>query len=83
MFLLLNLVNPTDDHLLMKRTKNTFHYQIRRCRRVEDFLKNQQIIENCLDSDADLFEEIKKQRSVGNDDDVTIDGASGQAIPNV
>jgi hypothetical protein len=66
----------------MKKTKNTFLYQIRRCRRVDEFIKNQKIIENCLESDEDLFNEIKKQRSSGAEDDVTIDGASGKDIPN-
>ena len=66
----------------MKKTKNTFHYQIRRCRRLEDFIKNQKIVENSFESDADLLEEIKKQRSDCKDDDVTIDGASGKIIPN-
>ena len=72
----------TELHRIMKRTKNIFHYQVRRCRRVEDYLKNNKIVENCLENDTDLFEEIKKQRKVGSDDDVTIDGASGKAIPN-
>ena len=66
----------------MKKTKNTFHYQIRRCRRVEEFIKDLKIIENCLESDGDLLNEIKKQRSSGAEDDVTIDGASGKDIPN-
>jgi hypothetical protein len=72
----------TELHRIMKKTKNTFHYQIRRCRRVEDFIKNQKIVENSFESDADLLEEIKKQRSDCKDDDVTIDGASGKDIPN-
>ena len=72
----------TELHRIMKRTKNIFHYQVRRCRRVEDYLKNNKIVENCLENDTDLFEEIKKQRKVGSDDDVTIDGAAGKAIPN-
>ena len=66
---------------MLKTTKNTFHYQIRRCRRVEDFIKNQKIVENCIDSDSELFEVIKKQRKGDSDDDVTINGASGKDIP--
>ena len=31
----------TELHRIMKKTKNTFHYQIRRCRRVDEFIKNQ------------------------------------------
>ena len=72
----------TELHRIMKRAKNIFHYQVRRCRRVEDYLKNNKIDENCLENDTDLFEEIKKQRKVGSDDDVTIDGAAGKDIPN-
>lgn len=66
----------------MKQAKNRYHYQIRKCRRVERFLKNQKIIENCLENDSDLFQEIKKQRSKQNDaDNVTIDGSSGEDVP--
>ena len=39
-------------------------------------------MENCLDTDTDLFAEIKRQRSNDNEDVVTIDGASGSDIPN-
>ena len=71
----------TELHNIMKRTRNRFHYQVRKCRRVENFIKNQKIVENCLDDDMDLFKEIKKQRSNTNEDDVTIDGAAGDDIP--
>ena len=66
----------------MKHTRNLFHYQIRKCRRVEDYIRNKKIIENCLENDGDLFAEIRKQRSNSNEEDVTIDGASGDDIPN-
>ena len=65
----------------MKRTRNRFHYQVRKCRRVEEFIRNQKIVENCLDGDQDLFKEIKRQRSNNNEDEVTIDGVSGDEIP--
>ena len=71
----------TELHSIMKRTKNRFHYQIRRCRRVENFLKNQKIIENCITDDKDLFEEIKKQRKSGRNENLVIDGAAGSLIP--
>jgi hypothetical protein len=50
----------TELHRLMKHTRNVFHYQIRKCRRVENFINNKKIIENCIENDADLFTEIKK-----------------------
>ena len=46
----------------MKTTRNQYHYQIRRYRRVEDYIRNQKMIENGFNSDFDLFAEIKKQR---------------------
>ena len=72
----------TELHRIMKHTRNVFHYQVRKCRRVEDYLRNQKIIENCLENDTDLFAEIRKQRSNPNQEDVTIDGAEGNEIPN-
>ena len=42
---------------------------------------NQKIIENCLDDDKDLFTEIKRQRRSGMEDDLVIDGAAGEEIP--
>ena len=68
-------------HRIMKRTRNIFHYQVRKCRRVEDYIRNKNIIENCIEGDADLFAEIKKQRKNAADDDVTIDGVAGKDIP--
>ena len=72
----------TELHRIMKKTRNEYHYQIRKCRRVEDFIRNHKIAQNCLENDADLFSEIKKQRANNNIEEVTIDGAAGQKIPN-
>ena len=68
-------------HRIMKYSRNRFHYQIRKCRRVENYIKNQKIVENCIKNDTDLFNEIRKQRKNNNHDEVTIDGASGKEIP--
>ena len=72
----------TELHRIMKRTRNTFHFQVRKCRRVEDFIRNRKLVENCLENDTDLFSEIRKLRSNDNHEDVTIDGAVGKDIPN-
>ena len=65
----------------MKNTRNKYHLQIRKCRRVEEYLRNQKIIENCLENDTELFSEIKKQRGGTVDEDITVDGTSGENIP--
>ena len=62
-------------------TKNRFHYQVRKCQRVENVIKNQKIVENCIENDMDLFAEIKRQRHNHNEDDVTIDGSDRKEIP--
>ena len=69
-------------HGLMKKTRNQYHYQIRKCKRVEDFVKNRKLVENCLDGENDLFAEIKRQRGKDVEESVTIDGAEGESIPN-
>ena len=68
-------------HSIMKSTQNKYHYQIRKCKRVEEFLINNKIIQNCLENDDDLFSEIKKHRGMHVDEEVTIDGTSGENIP--
>ena len=68
-------------HTIMKSTKNRYHYQIRKCRRVEEFLINSKIIENCLENDNGLFSEMKKHRGKTVEDEVTIDGKSGDEVP--
>ena len=69
-------------HNLMKKTRNQFHYQIRKCKRVEDSIKNQKLLANGLESDMDLFKEIKRHRGKETEELVTIDGATGKDIPN-
>ena len=68
-------------HRIMKYSRNRFHCQLRKCRRVENYIKNQKIVENCIENDTDLFNEIRKQRKNNNYDEVTIDDASGKEIP--
>ena len=61
---------------------NPFNYQIRKCKRIEDYIKNKKLIENCLDGENDLFAEIKRSRGKEATECVTIDGADGESIAN-
>ena len=69
-------------HSIMKKTRNRLHYQIRKCKRVEKFIKNKKLVENCLEGENDIFAEIKRQRGKETEESVTIDGADGANIPN-
>ena len=46
----------------MKKTRNVYHYQIRKCRRAEEKIKKNKFLDMCLNVDVDLFQEIKKMR---------------------
>ena len=71
----------TELHRIMKSTRNKYHYQIRRCKRVEEYLRNCKMVQNGLENDVDLFNEVRKKRLVRNEDEVTIDGYNGNDIP--
>ena len=51
-------------HKVMRRTRNIFHYQLKKCRKAETQIKKQQLLAAMLDpdSDTDIFKEIKKMR---------------------
>ena len=62
----------TELHRLMKHTRNKYHYQIRRCKRVGDIIRNNKLAENCFTNDLDLFSELKKQRKHACDENITL-----------
>ena len=49
-------------HLIMKRTRNIFHYQVRKLRKASDAITKNMLLDACLNSDSNLFSEIKKLR---------------------
>lgn len=73
----------TELHQVMKSTRNKYHYQIRKCRRMETMIKNSKLLENCLQNDTNLFTEIKKSRNTGSNFATKIDGKTGSDIPDV
>ena len=73
----------TELHRLMKHTRNKYHYQIRRCKRVGEMIRNNKLAENCFTNDLDLFSELKKQRKHACDENITIDGVEENKVPEV
>ena len=65
----------------MKKTRNEYHINIRKCKKLEKFIINNKLIENCFQNDLDLFAEIKKARKIKPDIAASIDGVSGNEIP--
>ena len=48
----------------MQRTKNIYHYQVKKCKKAEDQIKKDKLLSALLDPDSeiDLFKEIKNMR---------------------
>ena len=46
---------------IMQRTKNIYHYQVKKCKKAEDQIKKDKLLSAVLDPDSeiDLFKEIK------------------------
>ena len=64
----------TELHQYMKRTRNIFHYAVRKCRKSEEKIKSNKLLEACLNNDQNIFEEIKKLRKCKNSTANSIDG---------
>ena len=49
-------------HTLMKRSRNIYHYHYKKCQRAEEKIKQNILLDACLNGGSDLFKEIKKMR---------------------
>ena len=52
-------------HSIMKRTKNIYHYQFNKCKRAEERIRKNKLLEACLnqgEGGGDIFKEIKALR---------------------
>ena len=52
----------TEVHRIMKRTRNKYHYEYRKCCKAEDKMKKNKLLGACLNGDGNLFKEIKTLR---------------------
>ena len=68
-------------HSIMKRTRNRYHLEIRKKKRVIERMKHDKMLNSCLNKDGDIFKEIRKQRACKNSCPTSIDGRSKE-IPD-
>ena len=61
-------------HSIMKRSRNIYHYQYRKCERSEETIKKNKILDACINGDGDLFREIKSLRNSGQVVSSSMDG---------
>ena len=53
----------TELHRIMKHTRNVYHYQCKKCKKSENAVRRNKLLDACLNGNGDLFKEIKKMRS--------------------
>ena len=58
----------------MKRSRNVYHYQYRKCEKSEETIKKNKILDACLNGDGDLFQQIKLLRKSGQVVSTSMDG---------
>ena len=66
----------TQVHNVMKRTRNTYHYQIRKCKRLAEHISKSRLLDACTNNEVDLFKEIRKIRNSKPTSANVIDGIS-------
>ena len=52
----------TQLHNIMKRTRNTYHYHYKKCKKAEEQIKKSKLLSACIGEGGDLFEELKALR---------------------
>ena len=46
----------------MKRTRNVFHFQYRKCKRAEELITKSKLLDACINGNGNIFDELKKLR---------------------
>ena len=65
-------------HDVMKRTRNKYHYAIRRIRKHEGAIRKEKFLEDCLSGNINnVFDKIKSSRKNKATAASTVDGVSG------
>ena len=52
----------TELHKIMKKTRNKYHFQYRKCKKSEDIIAKNKLLDACINGNGDIFKEIKKLR---------------------
>ena len=66
----------TELHNIMKRTRNAFHYAIRKAKKISEMMKKNSFIDACVRNNGDIFKLIRKERKSEPVVPTIIDGVS-------
>ena len=64
----------TELHQIMKRTRNIYHYQIKKCKKAEDSIRRNKLLDACINGNGDIFKEIKTLRKCKPEVSSSMDG---------
>ena len=69
---------PLNTHLhsIMKRTRNIYHFQIRKCKNIVNYLKKNTLLDACINNRGDIFKELRKLRRTKDSSPDVMDGVS-------
>ena len=63
-------------HQIMKKTRNVYHYQIRKNRRMTECIRKNTILDACINDKGNIFKEIRKLRKTAPTVSSMIDGVT-------
>ena len=49
-------------HSVMKRTRNLYHFHLKKCKKAENSIRRNKLLDACLNGNGNIFAEIKKMR---------------------
>ena len=52
----------TQLHKIMKKSKDVYHFQYRKCKKAEDMIVKNKLLDACINGNGDIFAEIRKLR---------------------
>ena len=52
----------TELHCIMKKSRNKYHYEYKKCSKAETKIKSNKLLDSCLNGGGDLFKQIKAMR---------------------
>lgn len=61
-------------HTIMKKTRNAYHYAIRKCKRASEHLKKDKLLQSCVTGKNNIFDEIRRMRKTTDRSPCKIDG---------
>ena len=72
----------TELHRIMKSTKLAYHHEVRKCKRNEEAILKDKVLNFCINGSSDVFEEIKAIRRHTTPQVNSMDGVEKANIPN-